>query len=203
MEYEYIGFAESVLESILSYSSVNSLLRLASYVFCALSLYTIAQRRCIRKAWLAWVPVLNVWILGSISDQYRYVAKGEVRNKRKVLLTVSILQIIVAAVAAIKLAVNLALAVAGVAQGCDEMEVIRWFLSSLAYFVPVAILSLVGLVFRAMALYDLYSSCEPANNVLYLILSIIPGISHITRPLFLFLCRNQDGGMPPRREENA
>jgi len=203
VEYEYIGFAESVLESILSYSSVNSLLRLASYVFCALSLYTIAQRRCIRKAWLAWVPVLNVWILGSISDQYRYVAKGEVRNKRKVLLTVSILQIIVAAVAAIKLAVNLALAVAGVAQGCDEMEVIRWFLSSLAYFVPVAILSLVGLVFRAMALYDLYSSCEPANNVLYLILSIIPGISHITRPLFLFLCRNQDGGMPPRREENA
>jgi hypothetical protein len=39
--------------------------------------------------------------------------------------------------------------------------------------------------------------------VLYLVLSLIPGINSITRPLFLFLCRNQDGGMPPRRENPA
>ena len=63
-----------------------------AYVFTALSLYTIAQRRGIKNPWMAWVPVLNVWILGCISDQYRYVVKGEVRSRRKVLLILNILK---------------------------------------------------------------------------------------------------------------
>lgn len=207
MEYEYIGFAESVLESILSYSSVNSLLRLASYVFCALPLYTIAQRRCIRKAWLAWVPVLNLWILGSISDQYRYVVKGEVKSKRKVLLAVAVLKLVLS-MAVFGNAIATVIAVANrMLHGAGDDILMPMLLgglgNSLLLSIPGMILSIVGLVFELMALYDVYTSCEPANNVLYLILSIIPGISHITRPLFLFLCRNQDGGMPPRREENA
>jgi hypothetical protein len=64
----------------------------------------------------------------------------------------------------------------------------------------VAILGIVGFVVEIMALYDLYSSCEPANNVLYLVLSLVPGINTVARPLFLFLCREKDGGMPSRRE---
>ncbi len=54
-----------------------------TYVLQALSLYSIAKRRGIGKPWLSWIPVANTWILGSISDQYQYVVKGKVRNKRK------------------------------------------------------------------------------------------------------------------------
>ena len=204
---EYLYMIEDVAENMASAGSVSSLVSILSYVFISLAMYTIAQRRGIRKAWLAWVPVVNVWILGSISDQYRYVVKGEVKNKRKVLLTLSILNTVLAWVAVIKMIVSLVLAVSGMAQHVDEMELVRLALSSLVWFIPVAILSILGLVLEILALYDVYKSCEPDNSVLYLVLSLIPGIEQITQPVFLFLCRNKDEGMPPRREsvpeENA
>ena len=204
---EYLYMIEDVAENMASAGSVSSLVSILSYVFISLAMYTIAQRRGIRKAWLAWVPVVTVWILGSISDQYRYVVKGEVKNKRKVLLTLSILNTVLAWVAVIKMIVSLVLAVSGMAQHVDEMELVRLALSSLVWFIPVAILSILGLVLEILALYDVYKSCEPDNSVLYLVLSLIPGIKQITQPVFLFLCRNKDEGMPPRREsvpeENA
>ena len=48
----------------------SSLLSVALYVLQAVGLYTIAKRRNIAHAWLAWVPVGSVWILGSIADDY-------------------------------------------------------------------------------------------------------------------------------------
>ena len=204
MTHEYMHMMEEVLENVVSASSVSTIVAVAAYVFSALGLYTIARRREIGKAWMAWVPVLNMWILGSISDQYRYVARGEVKNKRKVLLVVGILQFAAGIAAAVKLIVTVVLAFSGVAQGMDGMELLRLVLSGMVFYIPVLILGIVALVFRILALYDLFTSCDPANNVLYLILCLIPGINRITQPLFLFLCRNLDGGMPPRRtSENS
>ena len=47
-----------------------------------------------------------------------------------------------------------------------------------------------------MAMYDLYTSCAPENNGLFLALSII---IKVTEPFFIFFNRNNDKGMPPRR----
>lgn len=200
---EYIYALEGAMEGVASVSGISSLVSLAAYVFSALAIYTIAQRRGIKKAWLAWLPIVNVWILGSISDQYRYVAKGEVKNKRKILLTVSILNAVFSVAAFVRLIVAIVLTFAGAAQGVDGMDLIRQMLTTLALYIPVMILGIVGLVFEIMALYDVYTSCDPANNVLFLVLSIIPIVNPITKPLFLFLCRDKDGGMPPRRENTA
>ena len=203
MSYEHMHMMEDVLENVLSTSSVGTMVAVAAYVFTALAMYTIAQRREIKKAWLAWVPVLNVWILGSISDQYRYVVKGEIRSKRKVLLTLNIINFILGWAAVIKVIVTIVMFAFGRIDLNNEMEVIRQALGSLVWFIPVAILGIVSLIFRIMALYDVYTSCDPANNVLYLILSLIPAINQVTQPLFLFLCRDKDDGMPPRRDAKA
>ena len=204
MSHEFVYMTEGILEGILSLGGTGAFLRLASYVLCALALYTIAERRGIKKAWLAWVPVVNVWILGSLSDQYRYVVRGEVKSRRKVLLTVNILSLILSIASVVRVAVSAVLAISGLAQGIGEQALLdtllNGLLSGLIFYIPTLILSVVGLIFEILALYDVYSSCEPANNVLYLVLSAIPGISQITKPLFLFLCRDKDGGMPPRRE---
>ena len=72
------------------------LLGIAAYVLLAMGLYTIANRRAIHHPWMAWVPVLNVWILGSVADQYRYVTKGQVRNSRKALIVLEILKLLAA-----------------------------------------------------------------------------------------------------------
>ena len=47
---------------------VVPLISVAIYVFTALSMHTIAQKRGIACPWLAWIPVANLWVLGSVSD---------------------------------------------------------------------------------------------------------------------------------------
>lgn len=37
-----------------------------TYILQSLGLYTVAKRRGINNPWLAWLPIGNVWILGSI-----------------------------------------------------------------------------------------------------------------------------------------
>ena len=207
MSQESAYYLEELLDSMSSVGGFSSTLSLAAYVFTALAIYTIAQRRGIKKAWLAWVPVVNVWILGSISDQYRYVVKDQVKSKRKVLLGLNL------ANAVFVVAVSVSLIVTGISifnavlhHAAEEQLgwiAMRGIGITLLLCLPMLVLSLIAFVFRAIALYDLYTSCDPQNNALYLILSLIPGISQITQPLFLFLCREKDEGMPPRRENPA
>ena len=207
MNYEYAYYFEEVLDNMPSISGFGSTLGLISYVFTALAIYTIAQRREIKKAWLAWVPVVNVWILGSISDQYRYVVKDQVKSKRKILLGINIINFLLCVAVVVMMIVTAVQTAGYVMQGYDEMtvgrSVIQGVLIIVCIAIPLAILSIVSFVIRAMALYDLYSSCEPQNNALYLILSLIPGINQVTQPLFLFLCREKDEGMPPRRDSTV
>ena len=173
-----------------------------AYVFTALGLYTIAQRRGIKNPWMAWVPVVNVWILGCISDQYRYVVKGEVRSRRKVLLILNILKNL-GTLAAIIMAIA---GVVGMIVHADMLETEtnraiveflgRQFLPVIGLSLIMGVITLVKFAFTAMAYYDLFASCEPDNKVLYLVLGLL---IRITLPIFLFICRHKDLGMPARK----
>lgn len=177
-----------------------SLIQIAAYVLSSLALYTIAKRRGLDHAWLSWIPVANVWILGSIADQYRYVARGEVKSKRKVLLTLKIVSAVLAAVMVCLCVGAVVGAVGGAMMGRHEDVIVQNLLGSLVgilgLLVPVLGVTIATAIIRYMALYDLYSSCDPGNNTVFLVIGILFGI---TEPVFLFLCRNKDLGMPPRR----
>ena len=56
------------------------------YILNALGLYKIAARRGICHAWLAWVPLGEVWILGRISDQYQSLALQKQKKRGLILL---------------------------------------------------------------------------------------------------------------------
>lgn len=204
--YQYDGAASAVagvgsffLVFVLLIYLVTFGLSIASYVLNSLGMYTIAKRRGIHNPWLAWVPVGNVWLLGSISDQYQYVAKGNVRKRRKVLLGLNI-AVAVGAVLVLVMAfaagvsVGLSKGASGAATGA---AVGAAFAGIVLLELAMIIIALVQMVFMYIALYDLYASCEPGNAVLYLILSII---IQITMPVFVFICRKKDQGMPPRRK---
>ena len=204
MTEEYVYMLEDMLENVSSASGLSSLVNIAVYVFIALSLYTIAQRRGISKPWLAWIPVVNVWILGSISDQYRYVVKGEVKNKRKTLLGLNIASVVMGIAMVVVMIVQIVsvameVGMSGSLSNQDALSMVgKMVLSVLLCSLPMLVISVTSFVVSAIALYDVYRSCDPENSTLYLVLSLIPGINSITKPLFLFLCRNQDKGMPPR-----
>ena len=205
--YEY----EPYLEEFMDYGTGlglltnfgSTILGIAAYVLTALALYTLAQRRGIKNPWLSWIPVANCWIVGSLSDQFRYVVKGEVKNKRKILLILNIVNAVIG-IAMVAVVVFMAVSAVQSAMGpYDDEElgaVIGAVFGILGLCLPLAGVSIAIAVIHYMALYDIYTSCTPRNNVVFLVLSIIFGI---TEPFFLFFSRNKDDGMPPRRQESV
>lgn len=162
---------------------------LLCYIFQSLGLYRIAKRRGIRNGWLAWLPVGNMWILGSIADQYQYVAKGRVKNRRKILLGMNIACMILSGLGStISFALGLA---AGFSGNMDSLAL------SILLSVILWVISMVAIVYQYIAYYDLYRSCDPEDSVLFLVLSILFSVAV---PFFVFALRNKDRGMPPRKD---
>lgn len=203
-QYHYAAESEEGLIAMLIYYAVYALfgggMGIALYVLRSLGTYSIAKRRGLNHAWFAWVPVVDAYLLGCISDQYRYVVRGQNKSKRKWLLGLNIVMgiLIVAIVASI---IGVAFRVSGIAiQGAGEAQVANAAMSSvlgiLGLMLPLMGIAIAAAVIRYMALYDLYTSVDPGNNVLYLVLSIFVSV---TEPFFIFFNRNKDGGMPPRK----
>ena len=208
MSYDFTYFLQDYLDSgvflmNLITNSVSSLWGIAMYVLTSLGLYTIAKRRAISKAWLAWIPVVNCWLIGCISDQYRYVVKGQVKSKRKSLLTLTIVQmaLVLAFVAALTVTivcgVNVSMAVTGYSRVLESIMVPA--IVTLGLLLPIIGVGIAKMVVYYMAMYDLYTSCSPENNVLFLVLGIV---FRVTEPFFIFFNRKNDKGMPPRRVNN-
>ena len=203
-EFEY--YLDEFMDGGLGYTLFanlgSTILSIAAYVLTALALYTLAQRRGIKNPWLSWIPVVNCWIVGSLSDQYRYVVRGEVKNKRKTLL---ILNIVNAAIAVAEIVLVIVVAVVGISglvsgrlDATAEEMIIAPVIIAVLLCLPLIGVSIATAVVHYMAMYDIYTSCNPNNSVVFLVLSII---FHITEPFFLFFARNRDEGMPPRRQQ--
>lgn len=201
-----------------------NILGILSYVFLAIGLYSIAKRRGIKKPWLAWIPVANVWLLGCVSDQYQYVVHGAQKSKRKAMLTLQII-ITVLAVAVVVLAVVM---VAGVLGKMDwnlmmvepdvYMDSLSEELLNDSVYLQQLVGSVIGMVLAAlvmggcaialtvlqyMAFHDIFASCDPKNKTIFLVIGIIASLCglELLMSIFVFVCRNKDLGMPPRRDQ--
>ena len=211
--YEFEQIMEDLMSDglapLLLTNSWSFLLNIAAYVLTAIALYTLASRRGLKNAWLSWVPVVNCWIIGSLSDQYRYVVKGEVKNKRKALIVLQIISwILVIAIFAVVVVMMVTLTNMAINAPGDMMtdtltgEMLSKVLGPMISVAGLCMLligmSIATMVIRYMAMYDIYNSCSPQNSVVFLVLSIL---FSITEPFFLFFTRNKDDGMPPRKQE--
>ena len=191
---EVFGFAGMLLGVFAAIYLIALAISIVLYIFQSIGIYSVAKRRGIHNPWLAWIPVGVLWILGSISDQYQYVAKGKVRNRRKVLLGVSIAMfasLIVEVIAAIAMAVAAIVGESLATAGAGILLVVLFYLAVIA-------LAIIVVVFTYIAMYDLYASCDPSNATTFLVLSIL---FPVAQPFFMFFSRKKDWGMPPRKEE--
>lgn len=159
-------------------------------LFCV-GIHSIARRRWIRSSWLAWVPIANLWVLGSLSDQYQYLVRGKIKARRWGLILLAILTIL--------------LYLAGAY--CVYLSVYKSPVEAAAFSLPM-LLAFVLVVFLGAAVvttvvqmyiccYNLFCSCDPDNRKLFLALSIL---FPAALPMILFGIRKQDGGMPPRKQ---
>lgn len=197
-DYQVVTAALQALGSL----GFSSLFTILLWVLASIGLTTIANRRGLRNGWLSWLPVGYDWTLGNIADQYRYLARGEIRSRRKALLALSIANLImgvVVTVASIGAIVNVLL----YSMTTDIESIVLAVVSSLGSVGFVAIINLgvtiALVVLRFIALYDVYASTSLGNETLFLVLSII---FPVTRPFFLFCNRNKDTGMPRRQPDH-
>ena len=180
-------FAGELFQVLMSFlvALPSFLVRVALYVLSSLAIYVIARRRGLKKLWLAWVPMVNVWMLGSLSDQYQYVVRRKNTSRRKWLLALNLIKPVLLGIVAVF--------------GVSAVFYSYWQDAAVAagVAIPMFAVAIAGAVIRYIALYDVYRSLDPDNAVLFLVLSIC---FSVTEPFFLFFNRNKDLGMPPRRE---
>ena len=209
--YDYAGMEAAAsaggLAGVLAGAALLYLLTFALgitvYILQSIGLYSIANRRGIKHPWMAWLPVTNMWILGSIADQYQYVVKGQVRNRRKVLLGLNIAIIaleIVMTILLVGMFVNTIFSIPSMEYMYD-WEILELVLTPLLSKVGVAlviyIVAIITIVFQYICYYNLFASCDPEHRVLFTVLSIL---FSVTLPFFIFACRKKDLGMPPRKD---
>ncbi len=175
----------TVMVILLGILGVVLLFALVSWILSSLSLHAIAKRRGIRKAWLAWIPIGDRWILGSLADQYQHLIQAKVTARRKLLLGLSLGSFVVA------FASSLIGGLAEVVAHTDE-QLLVWSLVGMVFSLANLAVSITMMVFYHMCNYDLYRSCNPKNAVTFLVLGII---FPITQPFFYLSCRKKDLGM--------
>lgn len=174
-----VGVVLIIYLIILLFASIFGII---SYILTSLGTYAIANRRGIKNAWLTWIPVGNIWIMGCISDQYQQVVRGKNKRRRITLLVAYAVTMVLSFFVGI---------IGGVLEFFpDEMGLVAVML--------LMVLALLGLtvaytVLYYFCLYDLYTSCKPESGVLYIVLTILVSVA---TPFLIFSCRNKDLGMP-------
>ena len=158
---------------------------LVGWIIRSMSLYSIAKRRGIRNAWMAWIPIGSEWVLGSVADQYQHLVKGKITSRRKILMLLTV------ATGVVAVAYIAAAAVIGI-----QIEVEgRTDINPLVMIIPYLLLMgtvVSRLVFYHMSNYDLYRSCRPNGATAFLVLGII---FPVCEPFFYLACRKKDLGM--------
>lgn len=186
-------FAIGVMIAILAVYLVFFVFALVSYVLNSAGLYSIAKRRGIHHPGLAWVPIANAWVLGSISDQYHYVTRGKLRSRRKLLLAMSIVS---AVLPVLMIVAQVVLVILEVSTGFT-LGMTGSFLSFIIIWLVMVAFLMIRSIFTFIALYDLYYSCNPESAAVLLVLSIF---ILITKPILVFASRKKDLGMPRRKK---
>lgn len=161
---------------------------LVGWILRSLSLHSIAKRRGIRHAWLAWVPVGSRWILGSVADQYQHLVQGKVTSRRKIMLILGAMGM---ALYTVVYGLAFAQIFAELSMLRGEQALTAAAISSIPSLLGTVV-GIVTLVFYHICNYDLYRSCRPNGATAFLVLGII---FPVCEPFFYLACRKKDLGM--------
>lgn len=163
---------------------------IACYILQSLGMYRIAKRRGLRLYGMAWVPVGNIWLLGSIADQYNRKVKGKNSHYGVWMLVLALVVFVFAWVGGILLSVTAIFTrhgaeLSGSMFGVAVAAMILLFLT--------AALAIVLAVQEYISYHKLYASSRPKQATLFTVLSVLFAV---TIPFFVFACGNRDDGMP-------
>jgi len=198
-----------LLRFISNYSiSINIFIMIVTFLLTGLAYYLLAKKRNISKPWLAWVPLIQTYMIGKISDDIN--AKYNKRTHRgrwTLIFTITyIMFLIIAIVFIATLFINIissillsSLDIISSEISNDTQSVMTSLFSGINMALIVAILicgivfvvtAVISIVFQMISCYSIYY--EYNNNkkaLIYLVFSIIGLIliGSILAPIFVFI----------------
>lgn len=163
----------------------------------SIGIYKMAKTAGINNAWLAFIPIGCLYVLGKI-------AEVPTENKKPLRYGL-ILPLLNVGLLVVYIALFFAAIVVGFTSELGGDLTGIYFENTLVMLIAIAELIVVPLaivisVFTYIALYRIYKLFDPNNAVVYLVLSIL---INILQPIFLFVLRNKPlhgyafGQIPP------
>lgn len=173
-----------------------------SWVATHYQLGELAKCQGIRHSWLTWIPLVNAWVPGSLSA--RYWASKERKSAKGKLLVMRLVTLVLLAGFFWRLIRGLQGAEFALNRGATEAAarylVLMGIAKGLIFLVPAALAWLAGKIMWYMALWDIYGLFLPKRHWWHLLLSLIPVVNLVAKPVFLRTCRNWNDTVPPGGE---
>ena len=188
----YSGALDAVLGVLSSLVLASLLIAVVMFVFESIALYTLAKKRGIKNAFLAFIPVADSYILGKIYDDI-----SATMNKKTGYAVRMVVLASVALVSGVFACVFLGMsAVIGFAGG----EAVMFIFMAVPFLLVQIGCTVALLIFTLISLYAVYKEYVPSNAVLFLVLSVI---IPVTMPFLLFSIRNKKSGYQLWCEQRA
>lgn len=168
----------SLFFDLAGYALIAWPLLVVVYALFSWAIWVIARKRGLRCSGLAWLPVVNLWFLGSVWDQHAYVVREKIQNRRFWVIGLVTLETV--------------LLLMGLLQTSGDEKTILWA----TWATVVDLVSVCTLIFLTVALHGVYYSCNPTTAISYTLWSVLCPPLLL---LFLHIDKNLEIGMPCRK----
>ena len=179
--------------------AVSAVIGIAIYLLESISVYKMAKSAEIKNPWLAFIPVANDWVFGTLAEKYK--KKNGTKSARfgiilpvlEGIVLIETIALTIFTVISIKEITGYALDAVNTSSEMAPEQFMSLIPVIILYFALMAVAFAYAVVFF-IALWRVYSSFDKSNATLYIVLSVIFTISV---PIILFIIRNRKPEFDP------
>lgn len=179
--------------------TISLLIGLALYLLESIGVYKMAKSAEIKNPWLAFIPVANGWVFGTLAEKYK--KKNGVKSARfgiilpvlEGIVLIEAIALTIFTVISIKEITGYALDAVNTSSEMAPEQFMSLISVIILYFALMAVAIAYAVVFF-IALWRVYSSFDKPNATLYIVLSVVFTISV---PIILFIIRNRKPEFDP------
>lgn len=179
--------------------AVSAVIGIAIYLLESISVYKMAKSAEIKNPWLAFIPVANDWVFGTLAEKYK--KKNGTKSARfgiilpvlEGIVLIEAIALTIFTVISIKEITGYALDAVNTSAEMAPEQFMSLIPVIILYFALMAVAIAYAVVFF-IALWRVYSSFDKSNATLYIVLSVIFTISV---PIILFIIRNRKPEFDP------
>ena len=179
--------------------AVSAVIGIAIYLLESISVYKMAKSAEIKNPWLAFIPVANDWVFGTLAEKYK--KKNGTKSARfgiilpvlEGIVLIEAIALTIFTVISVKEITGYALDAVNTSAEMAPEQFMSLIPVIILYFALMAVAIAYAVVFF-IALWRVYSSFDKLNATLYIVLSVIFTISV---PIILFIIRNRKPEFDP------